>query len=136
MECNYSYLASSSCLSNSGIDHLCFGGSAAHLQADVLGDDEPYQNYLCTTRRSPSLASAVKNFNPHSVARRLGLYAAMKKVGRGASADIAASAGLHERFVREWLHQQVRSLAVLIGCTLASLLQDRLQQGLMQVPAV
>ncbi len=31
----------------------------------------------------------------------------MKKVGKGSSADIAAASSLHERFVREWLHQQV-----------------------------
>lgn len=37
---------------------------------------------------------------------RLGIYAAMKTVGKSSSADIAAAAWLHERFVREWLHQQ------------------------------
>mmetsp|Transcript_1725 Transcript_1725/g.5015 ORF Transcript_1725/g.5015 Transcript_1725/m.5015 type:complete len:369 (-) Transcript_1725:310-1416(-) len=37
---------------------------------------------------------------------RLGLYATMKKTGKGTSADVAAAAGLNERFVREWLHQQ------------------------------
>lgn len=39
---------------------------------------------------------------------RLGLYATMKKTGKGTSADVAAAAGLNERFVREWLHQQAR----------------------------
>ena len=37
---------------------------------------------------------------------RLGLYRALKESGPLTSADLAAKAGLHERWVREWLHGQ------------------------------
>lgn len=36
----------------------------------------------------------------------LGLYRAMRAAGPLTSADVAARAGLHERWVREWLHSQ------------------------------
>ena len=75
----------------------------------MLGNGEPYRYDSLTTRRSPRLASAVRICTLHGFARRLGLYAAVKKVGKGTPAEIAAAAGLHERFVREWLHQQVLS---------------------------
>jgi hypothetical protein len=37
---------------------------------------------------------------------RLGLYRALKESGPSTSAELAAKAGLHERWVREWLHGQ------------------------------
>jgi 2-polyprenyl-3-methyl-5-hydroxy-6-metoxy-1,4-benzoquinol methylase len=37
---------------------------------------------------------------------RLGLYRALSEAGPSTSAELAASAGLHERWVREWLHGQ------------------------------
>ena len=37
---------------------------------------------------------------------RLGLYRALSESGRSTSAELAAKAGLHERWVREWLHGQ------------------------------
>jgi SAM-dependent methyltransferase len=39
----------------------------------------------------------------------LGIYQAMKGQGPLTSASVAANAGLHERFVREWLYTQVAS---------------------------
>ncbi|HYZ18729.1 MAG TPA: hypothetical protein VE615_04240, partial [Gaiellaceae bacterium] len=41
---------------------------------------------------------------------RLGLYRALADRGRSSSADLAEAAGLNERYVREWLEQQVRDL--------------------------
>lgn len=40
------------------------------------------------------------------VGDRLGLYAALKEAGPCTSEQLAARTGLHERWVREWLHQQ------------------------------
>jgi hypothetical protein len=37
---------------------------------------------------------------------RLGLYRALSDAGPSTSAELAAKAGLHERWVREWLHGQ------------------------------
>src|SRR4051794_26012396 len=37
---------------------------------------------------------------------RLGLYRALSGAGPSTSADLAAKAGLDERWVREWLHGQ------------------------------
>ncbi len=37
----------------------------------------------------------------------LGIYEAMKTHGKASSEELATAAGLHERFVREWLYQQV-----------------------------
>jgi hypothetical protein len=37
---------------------------------------------------------------------RLGLYQALKAAGPSTSAELAARAQLHERWVREWLHAQ------------------------------
>jgi hypothetical protein len=37
---------------------------------------------------------------------RLGLYHALSEAGPSTSAELAAKAGLHERWVREWLHGQ------------------------------
>jgi 2-polyprenyl-3-methyl-5-hydroxy-6-metoxy-1,4-benzoquinol methylase len=37
---------------------------------------------------------------------RLGLYRALREAGRVTSAELAAKSGLHERWVREWLHGQ------------------------------
>jgi len=40
------------------------------------------------------------------VGDRLGLYRALREFGPSTSAELAANAGLHERWVREWLHGQ------------------------------
>jgi hypothetical protein len=37
----------------------------------------------------------------------LGIYKTMKQLGRLSSAELAEACNLSERFVREWLHQQV-----------------------------
>jgi 2-polyprenyl-3-methyl-5-hydroxy-6-metoxy-1,4-benzoquinol methylase len=37
---------------------------------------------------------------------RLGLYRALRELGPSTTAELAAKAGLHERWVREWLHGQ------------------------------
>ena len=37
---------------------------------------------------------------------KLGLYRAMRKIGPSTSEELAKETGLHERWVREWLHQQ------------------------------
>jgi hypothetical protein len=37
----------------------------------------------------------------------LNIYKTMKQLGRLSSAELAESCNLSERFVREWLHQQV-----------------------------
>ncbi len=37
---------------------------------------------------------------------KLGLYAALREAGPSTSEELAANTGLHERWVREWLHQQ------------------------------
>ena len=37
---------------------------------------------------------------------RLGLYRALSESGQSTSAELAAKARLHERWVREWLHGQ------------------------------
>lgn len=37
---------------------------------------------------------------------RLGLYRALSEAGPSTSAELAAKARLHERWVREWLHGQ------------------------------
>jgi 2-polyprenyl-3-methyl-5-hydroxy-6-metoxy-1,4-benzoquinol methylase len=38
---------------------------------------------------------------------QLGLYRALRDAGRVTSAELATTSGLHERWVREWLHGQV-----------------------------
>jgi 2-polyprenyl-3-methyl-5-hydroxy-6-metoxy-1,4-benzoquinol methylase len=40
------------------------------------------------------------------VGDRLGFYKALSKLGRATSAELASACGTHERFTREWLHQQ------------------------------
>jgi SAM-dependent methyltransferase len=40
---------------------------------------------------------------------RLGLYRALNELGSATPEELAAAAGLHERYVREWLEQQARS---------------------------
>jgi hypothetical protein len=40
---------------------------------------------------------------------RLGLYRALDDLGSAKPEELAAAAGLHERYVREWLEQQARS---------------------------
>lgn len=40
---------------------------------------------------------------------RLGLYAALREHGACTSAELAAAAGIHERYAREWLEQQALS---------------------------
>ena len=37
---------------------------------------------------------------------RLGLYAALRRLGGGTAREVAAATGTHERYVREWLEQQ------------------------------
>ena len=43
------------------------------------------------------------------VGDRLGLYAALREHGTCTSAELAAAAGIHERYAREWLEQQAMS---------------------------
>jgi len=44
---------------------------------------------------------------------KLGLYAALAQHGPATSEELARAAGLHERWVREWLHQQAAAGVVL-----------------------
>lgn len=61
----------------------------------------------------------------------LGLYAKMKQLGKSSSDDIAEACGLSERFVREWLHQQVSRCC---DCVLAApLMQWQCQRKLLAV---
>lgn len=44
-----------------------------------------------------------------AVGDKLGLYKALKHAGPCTTAELALSCDLNERFVREWLYQQVRA---------------------------
>jgi hypothetical protein len=44
---------------------------------------------------------------------RLGFYKMLEKLGKATSAELAAASGTHERFTREWLHQQVHDRLII-----------------------
>src|SRR5712692_830285 len=71
-----------------------------------------------TTAPAASAALAERIFNASIatmdiasiyVGDRLGLYAALADLGGATPAELAARAGAHERYVREWLEQQAAS---------------------------
>ncbi len=55
------------------------------------------------TRRAPP---------QHACCRRLGLYAALKKLGPCTAAELAAHLELNQRYVAEWLRQQAAARVI------------------------
>lgn len=59
------------------------------------------------------------------VGDRLGFYRVLNKLGKATSAELATASGTHERFTREWLHQQVRGRLAQVEICRSSLSTNR-----------
>src|SRR6266849_5305269 len=77
----------------------------------------------CFTAASPCWRCSASN-----VGDRLGLYRALAQDGPSTAAHLARSAGIHERYAREWLEQQ--AVAGLIEVKTESTDADKRRYGL------